>query len=107
MSRAIDRTRRCANMQDVRREVDALDDLIVPLLVTRAGYMSEAARIKQRASQVHDQTRIEAIVARVRERAAAEGGPPDLIEAIYRALMDACIEHEHREFQRLHPGEPA
>jgi len=107
MTRAIDRTRRCADMHDVRRAVDALDDLIVPLLVTRAGYMSEAARIKQHASQVHDPARIEAIVARVRERAAAEGGPPALIEAIYRALMDACIEHEQHEFQRLHPGESA
>ena len=107
MNRAIDRTRPCTDMQDVRREVDALDDLIVPLLVTRAGYMSEAARIKQRASQVHDAARIEAIVARVRARTTAEGGSPDLIETIYRALMDACIEHEQREFQRLHPGETA
>ena len=44
---------------------------------------------------------IEAIVARVRERAGAEGGHADVMEAIYRTLMEACIAHEHREFARL------
>lgn len=98
---AIDKVQHCADMSDVRRAIDALDDVLVPLLVTRVGYMSEAARIKQRADQVRDEARIEAIVARVRQRAADEGGTPEVIEAIYRAMMEACIAHEHREFARL------
>ena len=101
MTRAISRTKHCATMQDVRREVDALDDVLVPLLVERVGYMTQAARIKQGAAQVRDEARIEAIVARVRERAGAEGGHADVMEAIYRSLMEACIAHEHREFARL------
>jgi isochorismate pyruvate lyase len=92
-------------MQDVRREVNALDDLLVPLLVERVGYMTQAARIKQDAKQVRDEARIQAIVDRVRERAGAEGGDADVMEAIYRSLMEACIAYEHREFARLR--EPA
>eukprot|EP01041_Mallomonas_annulata_P014832 gene14832-31500_t len=64
-------------MQDVRREVNALDDVLVPLLVERVGYMTQAARIKQGAEQVRDEARIEAIVARVRECAQVEGGDAD------------------------------
>lgn len=101
MSRAIDHVHACADMQEVRRHIDALDDLLVPLLVTRGGYMHEAARIKQQASQVRDEARIEAIVARVRGRAAAEGGSPELVETIYRAMMEACIDYEQHEFDRL------
>eukprot|EP01036_Dinobryon_divergens_P037881 gene37881-49644_t len=68
-------------MQDVRREVNALDDVLVPLLVERVGYMTQAARIKQGVEQVRDEARIEAIVARVRERAQADGyAGPMLLE---------------------------
>lgn len=101
MSKAIDKVEHCATMQDVRRQVDALDDVLVPLLVTRIGYMQQAARIKGDASQVRDEARIEAIVQRVRERAEREGGQPDVMEAVYRQLMEACIAYEHREFARL------
>ncbi len=105
MTLAINKVKSCTTMQDVRREVNALDDVLVPLLVERVGYMTQAARIKQGAEQVRDEARIAAIVARVRERAQAEGGDADVIEAIYRSLMEACIAYEHREFARLR--EPA
>ena len=105
MTLAITRVKPCATMQDVRREVNALDDVLVPLLVERVGYMTQAARIKQGVEQVRDEARIQAIVDRVRERAQAEGGDADVIEAIYRSLMEACIAYEHREFARLR--EPA
>ena len=105
MTRAIDKVQPCTTLQEVRREVNALDDVLVPLLVERVGYMTQAARIKQDATQVRDEARIEAIVDRVRERAQAEGGDADVMEAIYRSLMEACIAYEHREFARLR--EPA
>ena len=101
MTRAIDQVQDCTTMADVRRNVNALDDILVPLLVTRGGYMTQAAKVKNDPDLVRDEERIEAIVARVRERAAAEGGQPDVIEAIYRSLMEHSIAHEHREFARL------
>ena len=105
MIRAIEKVNPCTTMQDVRREVNALDDVLVPLLVERVGYMTQAARIKQGVEQVRDEARIQAIVDRVRESAQAEGGDADVMEAIYRSLMEACIAYEHREFARLR--EPA
>ena len=105
MTAAINKVKPCTTMQDVRREVNALDDVLVPLLVERVGYMTQAARLKQGAEQVRDEARIQAIVDRVRERATAEGGDADVMEAIYRSLMEACIAYEHREFARLR--EPA
>ncbi|RKR68721.1 isochorismate pyruvate lyase [Acidovorax sp. 94] len=103
--KAIDKVKPCTTMQEVRREVNVLDDVLVPLLVERVGYMTQAARIKQGVEQVRDEARIQAIVDRVRERAQAEGGDADVIEAIYRSLMEVCIAYEHREFARLR--EPA
>lgn len=101
MNKAIDLVQPCTTMEDVRRNVNALDDVLVPLLVTRIGYMQQAARIKGEVGQVRDEARIEAIVQRVRERALQEGGQPDVMEAVYRQLMEECIAYEHREFERL------
>ncbi|MGB3069687.1 MAG: chorismate mutase [Ottowia sp.] len=110
MSRAIEKTQSCASMAEVRKHVDALDDILVPLLVERGGYMTQAAINKPKAEQVRDEARIETIVRRVRARAEAEGGEPDVIEAIYRGMMEAYIAYEHKEFARLRslgrkPGE--
>ena len=91
----------CTTMPEVRAQIDALDDVLVPLLVQRIGYMSQAARIKQDASHVRDEARIQAIVDRVRLQALQEGGEPAVVEAIYRGMMEACIAFEHREFARL------
>jgi len=101
MSRAIDNVKQCQSMAEVRAGVNALDDILVPLLVERSGYMTQAAINKPLQSQVRDEDRIETIVRRVRARAEAEGGEPDVIEAIYRSMMEAYIAYEHREFDRL------
>lgn len=104
MSRAIDQVQHCTTMAEVRHQIDALDDVLVPLLVQRTGYMTQAARIKQADMEVRDEARIAAIVDRVRERALAQGGQPDVMEAIYRGIMEASIAYEHREFARLRAG---
>lgn len=99
--RAIDQTRPCTTMAEVRAGVDALDDVLVPLLVTRSGYMHEAARIKAQAHLVRDEARIQQIIDRVRPLAEAEGGNPDLMERLYRAMMECYIAYEHEELARL------
>lgn len=101
MSNAIEKTTYCHSMAEVRSCIDALDAVLVPLLVQRSSYMTQAARIKADASQVRDEARIQAIVDRVRSIAREEGGEPAVIEAIYRDMMEVCIAYEHREFSRL------
>ncbi|MGH6627399.1 MAG: chorismate mutase [Burkholderiaceae bacterium] len=92
----------CTSMAEVRQHIDALDETIVALLAERGGYVAQAARIKQRADQVHDQARIDFIVDRVKAMARERGAPEAVIEATYRAMIDAFIEFERGEFARLH-----
>ena len=96
----------CQTLADVRRNVDALDARITALMAERSGYMTQAARIKQDASQVHDQARIDFIVARVTAMAREQGAPEAVIAAAYRAMIDASIAFEHLEFKRLRLPSP-
>lgn len=91
----------CDTMLDVRRHIDALDDRIVALLAERSGYVAQAARIKQNSTQIFDGPRIEFIIGRVRAQAREAGAPEAVMEATYRAMIDAFIEFERGEFSRL------
>jgi isochorismate pyruvate lyase len=91
-------------MAEVRQRVDQLDDAIVPLLVARSQCMQHAARIKQQASQVRDEARIETIVARVRALASQQGGNADLMERLYRQMMECFIAYEADLFAAKQPN---
>jgi isochorismate pyruvate lyase len=95
-----------ANLADVRREIDRLDDAIVCLLAERAMYVKDAARFKRDAFQVSAPARQAEVFARVRalaERHQPEfnggfAGLPDVVEAAYRTLVAGYIACEQNYF---------
>lgn len=85
----------CNDMTDLRAAIDALDAELVRMLVRRAAYIDRAAEIKQGAglpARITD--RVEEVVSNVRARAVAEGLDPDLVEAMWRQLIDWSIARE-------------
>ena len=88
-------------MAEVRAEIDALDRQIVALLADRLHHIDEAARIKQSREQVRDETRIADVLEKVESEAARLRVDTAVIKAAYRALVEASITHELREFDRL------
>lgn len=84
----------CRTMTDVRAGVDALDALLVPLLAKRLRYMAAAAHIKPFRSDVRDETRKQAVIARARNLADACGAPEAVVARIYDALVEASIAYE-------------
>jgi isochorismate pyruvate lyase len=91
----------CANMAEVRAEIDALDREIVALLADRLHYIDEAARLKQHRDQVRDEARIADVLAKVEAEAQRLSADPKVIAAAYRTLIEASIEHELDRFDRL------
>ena len=94
----------CNTLAEVRQHIDALDARIVDLLIERSGYVAQAGRIKQSASQIVDTPRIEAIIERVRAQARDAGAPEAVMESTYRAMIAGFIDFERGEFRHQHPG---
>ena len=90
----------CGSMAEVRQGVDALDRALVQLLAERQRYMDAAARIKPDRSVVHDQARIEDVVAKVLAAAGPAGLSPAIAEPVWRTLIDRCIAHEFEAWDR-------
>ena len=95
----------CADMVEVRTEIDALDRQIVALLTDRLHYIDEAARIKSHRDQVRDEARISDVLNKVGAEAQRLGSDAEVVKAAYRALIEASIAHElkrHDELQHQH-----
>ena len=56
--------------------------------------------VKQRRDAVHDDARIEDVVAKVRRAAEDAAYPPEIAEALWRELIARSITHEFEHFDR-------
>ena len=91
---------RCADMTEVRAAIDAIDRKLVALIAERLHYIDEAGRIKAQRGQVRDEARIADVLAKTRQEALRLGCDPAVVEAAFRALVEASITHEYAVFDR-------
>lgn len=85
----------CTSMAQIRAEIDRLDEALVCLFAERAGYIDRAAEIKAAVdlpARIDD--RVEEVVRNVRRHATAQGLPPELVEKLWRRLIDWSIARE-------------
>ena len=101
MTSSSDRWPACDSLDQVRENIDRLDRVIAPLMCERAHYVNQAAKFKDSEAAVIVPERIQAIVDKVRAMAEAEGANPDLLEAIYRAMIDAYIVDEQARWREI------
>lgn len=91
----------CQTMVDVRAQIDRLDTELVRLLARRVGYIDRAAELKPALGwPARIDERVEEVVRNVREKAVLEGVDPDLVESIWRRLIDWSIAREEVAMSR-------
>ncbi|WHS62717.1 isochorismate lyase [Pseudomonas sp. G2-4] len=88
----------CANMEDIRGEIDALDQAVIKLLGRRFQYVLAASKFKTSATSVRAPERFKAMLATRRGWAEAEGLSPDAIEKMYSDLVNHLIAEEMRHW---------
>ena len=92
-----------STLADVRSQIDSIDSELVSLIAQRAECVKTAAAFKTDHSAVRAPARVQQVIDRVREKAAAAGLPEVIIEKVYRSMIDAFIEYEleqHNQLQR-------
>lgn len=92
----------CANLQEVRDNIDRLDREIVKLLVERQGFVAQAAGFKPTRAAVVVPERIESIIEKVKAQGTEIGGDAELLERIYRAMIDSYIAFEDKRWEGMH-----
>ena len=84
----------CANLQEVRDEIDIIDREVIEALSKRFQYVIAAAKFKTSEASVRSPDRFQAMLQQRREWAQESGLNPDVVENIYRDLVNYYIEEE-------------
>ena len=85
---------RCEDITEIRREIDRLDRQIIATIGQRFGYVKAAATFKTSETSVKAPERFQNMLKQRRIWAEEEGLNPDVIEKIYRDLVNYFIEEE-------------
>jgi len=95
----------CANLADVRANIDRLDDEIVRLIAERAMYVKDAARFKRDAFQVSAPARQAQVFEKARALAQRHNqgfsNLEQVVDATYRAMVAAFIANEQTYFDTM------
>ncbi|GLQ57675.1 chorismate mutase [Devosia nitrariae] len=84
----------CQTKEDVRAEIDRVDQALLALFAERHRYVTRMAQIKTDPHEAYDKARIESIVEKQRERAIGLDLDEDQVELIWRTLIDWNINYE-------------
>jgi isochorismate pyruvate lyase len=88
----------CSDMVSLRAQIDRLDRTLVALIAERQRYIERAAEIKTDRGVVHDDARIEDVVAKVLAEAKRAGLSAAIAEPVWRTLIARSIAHEFEMF---------
>jgi isochorismate pyruvate lyase len=90
----------CADLRDIRAEIDRIDREVIALLGQRFAYVKAAARFKTGPESVKALDRLETMMRQRREWAQSLGLNPDVIEKLYRDLVDYFTQEEMKHWQK-------
>jgi isochorismate pyruvate lyase len=90
----------CADMEQVRAEIDRIDLALVELIGERFTYVDRAWQLKQSPAEARVPWRIQQVINRVRARAVEKGLPPELAEALWRQMIGWFVQYEEEKLSR-------
>lgn len=91
--------KQCNSLQDVRDEIDKIDEKLVELISQRSHLIRQAAAFKESVDEVKAEDRIDDIMQRVRTKAIALDINPNMISELFTIMIDEMVETEIAEFR--------
>ena len=93
----------CKDLEEVRSNIDRIDDAIIKLIAERGSFVAQASKFKKNEDGVRDSSRVEKVIQKVREKAELYGANPDMVETLYREMISRFINMEMSEFHKSNP----
>ena len=90
----------CADLSQVRTEIDRVDNALVDLVAERFGYVERAWQLKLKDNaEANVPWRNQQVIDKVRGIANEKGVPPDLCEALWRQMIGWFIQYEEEKLR--------
>lgn len=84
----------CQSLEEVRNEIDKIDEYIISLFSERHKYVEEIVRFKHDKDAIIAQERKDQVILQRKNWAAANGLNANTFEKMYTLLVESNIEHE-------------
>lgn len=91
---------KCSSIEEVRENIDKIDDSIIRFIAERTEYVKQAASFKKSEDGVRAADRVEAVIKKVRKKALEYGTSPDIAETVYRNMISGFINMELKEYRK-------
>ena len=88
------------SLNEIRRQIDVIDTALVQALAAREELVRRAAAFKVDEQAVRAPDRVDEVIAKVQALADEMGASPEVVDRVYRTMIDAFIDLElaaHRE----------
>ena len=92
----------CSDIQEIRMEIDRIDQDIIRLLGERYGYVKAAAKFKTNETSVKAPDRVAAMLQERRIWAGEASLSPDMIEKLYADLVNYFMQQEMEKWKKRH-----
>ena len=79
---------KCNSLEEVRKNIDSIDDKIIKLIAEHSYYVRQAAYFKKSKTDVKAADRVEKIIKKVGEKAKIYGCSLDVVELIIGEEME-------------------
>ena len=94
----------CRNMDEIRVEIDRIDEALVELVAERFSYVDRAWQLKNSPDEAVVPWRIQQVVDKVRAQAEEKGLPPELAESLWRQMIGWFIQYEEEKLEEARDG---
>ena len=91
--------KKCDTLEEVRTEIDMIDEEMVKLISKRSHLIRQAAGFKESVEEVKAEDRVEYILGRVRHLAIKSDVSPNMISELFVIMIDEMVETEIAEFR--------
>lgn len=85
---------KCQGIEEIRAEIDEIDKRIIALIGQRYDYVKAIVGFKTTEAEVRASDRLRKVIETRRELAVAAGLDPELVETLYRTMIEHFIQAE-------------
>jgi isochorismate pyruvate lyase len=91
----------CNSIEEVRNNINNIDEQIVKLIALRGEFVNQAVKFKKDSHDVKAPKRVEEVITKVKNIAILNNANEDVVENVYRTMIDSFIKLEMKEFEKL------
>ena len=92
---------KCNSIDEVRNNINNIDEQIVKLIAQRDEFVKQAAKFKKDSDDVKAPARVVEVINKVKDLAKSTSANEEVLENVYRTMINSFIKAEMKEFEKL------